>query len=182
MFAVSASMAVVRSNSNRGDQHCNGDGEDIVHGLPVLLGDPHHLDDVEEPHNANLATVISIIRNASCFLTKKLTPNLSSSPSSVCLLVPWHALVFTTLRKPDWKPLEKVAGGTMQDIERESVQTVVVDDSDPEVLTLSTSLAMVKDAKDELVAYAPAPRSFVEGILGKYIDSMPDDSDDELTA
>ncbi|KAI6151213.1 hypothetical protein BKA82DRAFT_4353069 [Pisolithus tinctorius] len=60
--------------------------------------------------------------------------------------------------------------------------TSSVDDSDPEVLTLSTSLAMVKDAKDELVAYAPAPRSFVEGILGKYIDSMPDDSDDELTA
>ncbi|KIN97246.1 hypothetical protein M404DRAFT_32467 [Pisolithus tinctorius Marx 270] len=40
---------------------------------------------------------------------------------------------------------------------------------------------MVKDAKDELVAYAPAPRSFVEGILRKYIDSMPDNSDDELT-
>ncbi|KAI5988851.1 hypothetical protein F5J12DRAFT_786788 [Pisolithus orientalis] len=70
----------------------------------------------------------------------------------MCLLVPWHALIFTTLRKPDWKPLEKVAGSTMQ------------------------------DAKDKLVAYALAPQSFIEGILRKYIDSMPDDSDDELAA
>ena len=46
------------------------------------------------------------------------------------------------------------------------------------VLTLGSCLAMVKEAKDELVVYAPAPRSFAEEILGKYIDSMPNDDDE----
>ena len=47
-------------------------------------------------------------------------------------------------------------------------------------LTLQNCLDMVKEAKDELVEYAPAPRPFVEKVLGEYINSVPDDSDDEL--
>ena len=41
---------------------------------------------------------------------------------------------------------------------------------------------MVKEAKDELVEYAPAPRSFIEKLLGEYIDSMPSDLDNEFGA
>ena len=47
-------------------------------------------------------------------------------------------------------------------------------------LTLQSCLDMVKEAKDELVEYAPAPRPFVEKVLDEYIKSIPDDSDDEL--
>ena len=47
-------------------------------------------------------------------------------------------------------------------------------------LTLQSCLDMVKEAKDELVEYAPAPRPFVEKVLGEYINSIPDDSDDEF--
>ena len=39
---------------------------------------------------------------------------------------------------------------------------------------------MVKKAKDELIEYAPAPRTFVEKILGEYVDSMPIDPDNEF--
>ncbi|KAI5999682.1 hypothetical protein EDD15DRAFT_2363000 [Pisolithus albus] len=56
-----------------------------------------------------------------------------------------------------------------------------VDDNDL-ILTLSNGLAVVKEAKDELLAYALAPRAFVEQILEKYIDSMPNDSDNEFSA
>ncbi|KIK15820.1 hypothetical protein PISMIDRAFT_114603, partial [Pisolithus microcarpus 441] len=48
--------------------------------------------------------------------------------------------------------------------------------------TLSGSLAVVKEAKGELITLAPAPRKFVEGILEQYIDSIPNDSDDEHSA
>ena len=39
---------------------------------------------------------------------------------------------------------------------------------------------MVKEAKDELIEYAPAPWTFVEKILGEYVDSMPIDPDNEF--
>ena len=39
---------------------------------------------------------------------------------------------------------------------------------------------MVKEAKDELIEYALAPWTFVEKILGEYIDSMPINPDNEF--
>ena len=41
---------------------------------------------------------------------------------------------------------------------------------------------MVKEAKDELVEYALAPRCFIENLLRGYIDSMPIDPDYEFWA
>lgn len=48
-----------------------------------------------------------------------------------------------------------------------------------DLTTLSRCLAAVKDMKDELIAYAPRPHDFMEGILTAYIDSMPNDTNDE---
>ena len=41
---------------------------------------------------------------------------------------------------------------------------------------------MVKEAKDDLINYALAPQTLVERILQEYLDSMPNDSDDEFGA
>ena len=45
--------------------------------------------------------------------------------------------------------------------------------------TLAECIAIVKEAKDELVALTKTPRAFAQGILSEYVGTMPDDDDSE---
>ncbi|KAF8833885.1 hypothetical protein BDN67DRAFT_985732 [Paxillus ammoniavirescens] len=68
----------------------------------------------------------------------------------------WVVLVLTHPKKPSWRQLGKIVTGTMLNC-----------------------LAIVKDAKDEVVALINTPQAFTCRILNDYVMSMPTDSDEE---
>ncbi|KAJ8579840.1 hypothetical protein M405DRAFT_869918 [Rhizopogon salebrosus TDB-379] len=45
--------------------------------------------------------------------------------------------------------------------------------------TLAECIAIVKEAKDELVALTKTPHAFAQGILSEYVETMPDDDESE---